>query len=58
MFINRLFMRPIKVHSDDILKKDWLDDIGKDNVLCTFDDRQKVVDMWRTMVSLVFSGCW
>ena len=45
---SRLFMRPIKdFTSDDILKKDWLDDIGKDNVLCTFDDRQKVVDMWR-----------
>ena len=45
---SRLFMRPIKDFTpDDILKKDWLDDIGKNNVLCTFDDRQKVVDMWR-----------
>lgn len=45
---SRLFMRPLKDFTpDDILKQDWLNDIGKDNVLCTFDDRNKVVDMWR-----------
>ena len=45
---HKLFMRPIKDFTpDDVLKQNWLDDIGKDNVLCTFDDRQKVVDMWR-----------
>ena len=38
----------------DVLKQNWLDDIGKDNVLCTFDDRQKVVDMCELMVSRVF----
>jgi phosphoglycolate phosphatase-like HAD superfamily hydrolase len=34
---------------DDILKKSWLDDIielGHD-VMCVFDDRDKVVKMWR-----------
>ena len=41
-------MRPIKDFTpDDVLKQDWLNDIGKDDVLCTFDDRNKVVDMWR-----------
>jgi phosphoglycolate phosphatase-like HAD superfamily hydrolase len=32
---------------DTILKKKWLDEYGKDRILCVFDDRQKVVDMWR-----------
>ena len=36
---------------DDKLKKMWLDDLfpgdKKDRILCIFDDRQKVVDMWR-----------
>ena len=36
---------------DDKLKKGWLDDIfpgdKKDRILCVFDDRTKVVNMWR-----------
>tara|TARA_R100000544_G_scaffold26900_2_gene13855 strand:+ start:398 stop:874 length:477 start_codon:yes stop_codon:yes gene_type:complete len=36
---------------DDKLKKGWLDDIfpgdQKDRILCVFDDRSKVVNMWR-----------
>ena len=45
---NVLVMRPLKDFTpDDVLKQLWLDNIGKDNVLCTFDDRKKVVDMWR-----------
>ena len=36
---------------DDKLKKGWFDDIfageEKDRVLCIFDDRTKVVNMWR-----------
>ena len=36
---------------DDKLKKHWLDDIfpgkQKDRILCIFDDRTKVVNMWR-----------
>ena len=36
---------------DDKLKKHWLDDIfpgdRKDRILCVFDDRDKVVKMWR-----------
>jgi len=36
---------------DEKLKKGWLDDIfagdKKDRILCVFDDRDKVVKMWR-----------
>jgi hypothetical protein len=34
---------------DDKLKKGWLDDLfpDKTNILCVFDDRDKVVEMWR-----------
>lgn len=34
---------------DDKLKQMWLDDLfpNKDDILCVFDDRNKVVDMWR-----------
>lgn len=34
---------------DDKLKKLWLDDLIQDghNVMCVFDDRDKVVKMWR-----------
>ena len=33
---------------DNDLKQMWLDNIGKDNVAMVFDDRQQVVDMWRS----------
>lgn len=50
-----LKMRPIKGQDaftpDDDLKQSWLDDfaddVGKHNILGVFDDRKKVVDMWR-----------
>jgi len=32
---------------DDVLKKQWLDELGADRVFCVFDDRDKVVKMWR-----------
>lgn len=34
---------------DDKLKKLWLDDLIRDghNIMCVFDDRDKVVKMWR-----------
>lgn len=36
---------------DDKLKQRWLDDLfpgdKKKNIVCVFDDRNKVVDMWR-----------
>ena len=34
---------------DDVLKQDWLDQLfpDKSDVLCIFDDRDKVVKMWR-----------
>jgi hypothetical protein len=36
-----------KYISDVELKQNWLSEIGKENVLCVFDDRDKLVDMWR-----------
>jgi len=38
-----------KFTPDDKLKQDWLDKLfpNKSDVFCVFDDRQKVVDMWR-----------
>jgi len=35
---------------DDVLKQDWLDQLFpvKSDVLCIFDDRDKVVKMWRS----------
>lgn len=49
-----LYMRPDKDYTpDDELKFKMLQDIKKEleftdgNILCFFDDRQKVVDMWR-----------
>jgi hypothetical protein len=34
---------------DDKLKQGWLDDLfpDKNDILCIFDDRDKVVKMWR-----------
>ena len=43
-------MREKKEHyvPDEILKKEWLDTlVNVDDVFAVFDDRQKVVDMWR-----------
>jgi len=48
-----LKMRPtsndFKFMKDDDLKQMWLDDLfpNKSDIFCVFDDRQKVVDMWR-----------
>lgn len=44
-----LIMRPDKDYSpDEQLKKKWLTEIGGPNrVFCVFDDRDKVVKMWR-----------
>ena len=48
-----LKMRPtsgdFKWMKDDLLKKHWLTNLfpRTDDILCVFDDRQKVVDMWR-----------
>ena len=36
-----------KYVSDVELKQKWLNEIGKENVLCVFDDRTKLVEMWR-----------
>jgi hydroxymethylpyrimidine pyrophosphatase-like HAD family hydrolase len=49
-----LKMRPINSFTpDEILKRDWLNSleseygITKEDILCIFDDRDKVVKMWR-----------
>jgi len=50
---DQIQMRPntggFKWMKDDKLKKIWLDDLLKDgaDILCSFDDRDKVVQMWR-----------
>ena len=47
---DKLIMRPVQDYQpDDVLKKGWLDAEfpNKDQILCVFDDRNKVVDMWR-----------
>jgi len=45
---DELRMRPDKDYTpDDQLKEAWLSEINKEEILCVFDDRQKVVDMWR-----------
>ena len=45
-----LIMRPKQHHfmPDNQLKQMWLDDIGVDRVAMVFDDRNQVVDMWRS----------
>ena len=47
---DHLVMRPQNYlyMPDNDLKQMWLDDIGVDNVAMVFDDRQQVVDMWRS----------
>ena len=47
---NAFKMRPERnFRPDEQLKLEWLNDMDwKDNVECVFDDRQKVVDMWRS----------
>lgn len=43
-----LLMRPEGDFTpDEELKESWLYEYGKEQVLCVFDDRNKVVDMWR-----------
>ncbi|HEX8183774.1 MAG TPA: hypothetical protein VF747_03460 [Blastocatellia bacterium] len=43
------FVRPEGDYTpDEKLKEQWLAEIGPEKILCVFDDRQKVVDMWRS----------
>lgn len=50
---NRLIMREHGDHQpDDKLKKSWLyryfpTQESRDEIMCVFDDRQRLVDMWR-----------
>lgn len=48
-----LFMRPENDFTpDDALKKQWyqnLPKVDRDRLIAVFDDRQKVVDMWRSI---------
>jgi len=45
-----LQMRPqsLLYKPDNDLKQDWLNMIGRDKVAMVFDDRNQVVDMWRS----------
>jgi len=51
IFADRVFMRKAGDHQpDDKLKQGWLDELTDDEraaILCAFDDRQRIVDMWR-----------
>ena len=50
VWFDTLTMRTKHYHytKDSDLKQMWLDGIGVDNVAMVFDDRQQVVDMWRS----------
>ena len=50
IWFDKLIMRPGNhlYMPDNDLKQMWLDSIGKDNVAMVFDDRNQVVDMWRS----------
>lgn len=44
-----LRMRPHGDHTpDNELKQRWLDEVGKESVLMVFDDRDRMVEMWRS----------
>lgn len=48
--VTPLIMRPVKdTTPDDELKLKWLTDgtLPRDRILCSYDDRDKVVKMWR-----------
>lgn len=48
---SRLLMRRAgDYRADDVIKREWLTSglILRESVLCAFDDRQRVVDMWRS----------
>ena len=49
IFPDILLMRSADDYTpDDVLKKSWLDQyFNKEKVVAVFDDRKKVVDMWR-----------
>jgi hypothetical protein len=48
IYFDELRMRPQGTFTpDDVLKKGWLDELGAENIFCVFDDRDKVVKMWR-----------
>ncbi len=48
-----LTLRPVGDYTpDEVLKNQWYDALSqtdKDRLICVFDDRQKVVDMWRSI---------
>ena len=50
VYYDHLVMRPQNYlyMPDNDLKQMWLDSIGVDNVAMVFDDRNQVVDMWRS----------
>lgn len=60
IFYNKLKMRPIKDNTpDDVLKERWLDEAIKEGktIDFVFDDRPKVIRMWRRRGIFVFNCC-
>lgn len=44
----RLVMRKTRDYRPDhIIKEEWLKQYGAGNIICVFEDRKSVVDMWR-----------
>jgi len=44
----KILMRPDgDFRNDDILKEQWLLELGPQNVLCAFEDRTRIVEMYR-----------
>jgi len=34
---------------DEEMKRQWIEEYKLEHILCVFDDRKKVVDMWRSL---------
>lgn len=48
VYYDELLMRQAGDHTvDEVLKKGWLAEMDKESIMCVFDDRDKVVQMWR-----------
>lgn len=47
---DKLIMRPeVDFTPDEILKKKWAEEVGLEKIAMVFDDRDKVVKMWRSL---------
>ncbi len=49
-YISKIQMRPVNNKiKDDILKKEWAKKVGVENIFLVFEDRDRVVKMWRSL---------